>query len=86
MFIPLKQDVHNIGKFLQRVKYFLFAKRTQEDNQKNTLAKQQSLCYIYTVNGGCSSVGRALGCGLSGRGFESHHPPHNKIKGLAPTS
>ncbi len=28
-------------------------------------------------NGGCSSVGRALACGASGRGFEPHHPPQN---------
>jgi hypothetical protein len=27
--------------------------------------------------GGCSSVGRALGCGPSCRGFESLHSPHN---------
>ena len=26
-------------------------------------------------HGGCSSAGRALDCGSSGRGFESHHPP-----------
>jgi len=26
--------------------------------------------------GGCSSVGRALDCGSSCRGFESHQPPH----------
>ena len=28
--------------------------------------------------GGCSSVGRAPGCGLGGRGFKSHHSPHFK--------
>ena len=29
-----------------------------------------------TPHGGCSSAGRALDCGSSGRGFEPHHPPH----------
>ncbi len=28
-------------------------------------------------SGGCSSVGRALGCGPRGRGFKSRHPPFN---------
>ena len=28
-------------------------------------------------DGGRSSVGRAPGCGLGGRGFESHRPPHH---------
>jgi hypothetical protein len=28
------------------------------------------------VCGGCSSVGRAPGCGPGCRGFKSHHPPH----------
>lgn len=27
--------------------------------------------------GGCSSVGRAPGCGPGGRGFKSHHSPHS---------
>ncbi len=27
-------------------------------------------------DGGCSSVGRAPGCGLGGRGFKPHHSPH----------
>lgn len=26
--------------------------------------------------GGCSSVGRALGCGSKGRGFDPRHSPH----------
>lgn len=29
-----------------------------------------------SAHGGCSSVGRALGCGPRGRGFKSLHPPH----------
>jgi hypothetical protein len=29
-------------------------------------------------HGGCSSAGRALDCGSSGRGFESLHPPQNQ--------
>ncbi len=34
--------------------------------------------YTYTGKnyGGCSSVGRALDCDSSGRGFEPHQPPH----------
>ena len=31
----------------------------------------------HPAHGGCSSVGRALGCGPSCRGFESHQSPHH---------
>jgi hypothetical protein len=30
-------------------------------------------------DGECSSVGRALDCGSSGRGFEPHRSPHHRI-------
>src|SRR5262249_34937710 len=30
---------------------------------------------------GCSSAGRASGCGPEGRGFEPHHPPHSFLPG-----
>ena len=33
-------------------------------------------------HGGCSSAGRALDCGSSGRGFEPHHPPHAAARRL----
>src|SRR3954447_14585479 len=33
----------------------------------------------HPAHGGCSSVGRALGCGPSCRGFESHQSPHSFI-------
>ncbi len=38
---------------------------------------------MMSVHGGCSSTGGALGCGLRGRGFKSHHSPHlrNRNKG-----
>ena len=35
--------------------------------------KYDKLTFSY---GGCSSIGRALGCGPRGRGFKSHHSPH----------
>src|SRR5262249_19902420 len=31
----------------------------------------------WVLGGGCSSAGRASGCGPEGRGFEPHHPPHS---------
>jgi hypothetical protein len=36
-------------------------------------------------NGGCSSAGRAPGCGPGGRGFKSHHSPHFKAS-IEPSS
>lgn len=39
--------------------------------------KKTGISHIVSVPyGGCSSVGRALGCGPSCRGFESHQSPH----------
>ena len=35
--------------------------------------------------GGCSSVGRAPGCGPGGRGFKSHHSPHKEKRTIAAT-
>merc|ERR1712137_1346312 len=29
--------------------------------------------------GGCSSIGRAINCDFRGYGFDSYHPPKNKI-------
>ena len=50
------------------------------------LEKLKSVCYLILFQrrkikylpryGGCSSVGRAPGCGLGCRGFKSHHSPH----------
>lgn len=34
-----------------------------------------SIFIFHIANGGCSSVGRALDCGSSGRGFKSRHSP-----------
>ena len=36
-----------------------------------------------TEYGGCSSIGRALDCGSRRCGFESHHPPHEKLRCIA---
>ena len=33
---------------------------------------------MQSQNGGCSSAGRASDCGSECRGFEPHHPPHEK--------
>ena len=41
-------------------------------------------CNFRFLYGGCSSGGRAPGCGLGCRGFKSHHSPHNKIRELYP--
>ena len=38
--------------------------------------------YSCASDGGCSSVGRAPGCGPGGRGFKPHQPPHFSLKPL----
>ena len=41
-----------------------------------------SLINLGSPHGGCSSAGRALDCGSSGRGFEPLHPPTNRFNNL----
>ena len=43
---------------------------------KILLAKYEKNDKNVDSDGGCSSAGRALGCGPRGRGFKSRHSPH----------
>ncbi len=62
-------NLTNFFYILGRVKIF-FKKSEKKACQKRT----QSVELFF--DGGCSSVGRAPGCGLGGRGFKPHHSPH----------
>ena len=41
---------------------------------------RNKLINLKKLHGGCSSAGRAPGCGPGGRGFEPHHSPHQFFK------
>ena len=44
--------------------------------RRKLLTKFAPRCKDFFSCGGCSSVGRAPGCGPGGRGFNPHHSPH----------
>lgn len=45
--------------------------------QKKSLEKKKRITkFSIQKYGGCSSVGRAEGCGSSSRGFDPRHSPH----------
>ena len=46
------------------------------DVEKNGCKRDRILINRLSFCGGCSSVGRAPGCGPGGRGFKSRHSPH----------
>jgi hypothetical protein len=51
---------------------------TSKDEKNFLLQNDKNMIHWQQGYGGCSSAGRALGCGPSGRGFKSHHSPHMK--------
>ncbi len=53
-------------------------RRTPAEPAFAALVHLQRRRYPACERGGCSSVGRAPGCGPGGRGFESHQPPHRR--------
>ena len=70
------------GRVMAHEFLLITTKRNRWNVSVNRLANTLMIMIIIKKHGGCSSVGRALGCGPSGRGFKSRHSPHERYKGV----